>query len=331
MESNKFKLIDGTLFVESIDCGHHKFGGTVERIQFSSDIQLIPRSEVMQYLSGWHWFARSSYKETEANHGPFEDLDEITEVVIPDSVTRVGLRAFKDCNNLKKVTLGKNLTSIGKMAFDGCAKLEEIVLPDGVGYIGERAFAGCSSLSTLNIPENIEFIHCSSFEDCPFMSKELFRKYLPQFEQSYRAVRKGLKLSILADAEPYVNWNDKNFFAKKVRTKWEAILLYKLKNVNAGARGRVVNKMVNCDNIWVAMDFSKRRSAYEGWEKAELMRLVHDRLMELIQTNPNRMVSAENYESLLQMAQDEKNYEVVSVILNESQKFNSSRMEDYQL
>ncbi len=93
-------------------------------------------------------------------------LVEITEVVIPDSVEKIGGWAFSDSPKLEKLTLGKGLVEIGQSAFSGCSKLKEVVLPDSLEKIGGSAFITCSSLESLIIPDNVTEIGGSAFDDC---------------------------------------------------------------------------------------------------------------------------------------------------------------------
>ena len=50
----------------------------------------------------------------------------VTELVMPDGVTRIGSYAFYDCDSLTSVTIPNSVTSIGNYAFFNCADLEEI-------------------------------------------------------------------------------------------------------------------------------------------------------------------------------------------------------------
>ena len=55
-----------------------------------------------------------------AHHLYSDENTEITNLVIPDGVTRIGGSAFLDCSDLTSVTIPNSVTSIGGSAFEGC-------------------------------------------------------------------------------------------------------------------------------------------------------------------------------------------------------------------
>ena len=62
----------------------------------------------------------------------------ITSVIIPDTVTSIGIRAFAS-NKLTSVTIPNSVTSIGNYAFYG-NKLTSVTIPNSVTSIGNSAF-----------------------------------------------------------------------------------------------------------------------------------------------------------------------------------------------
>ena len=51
----------------------------------------------------------------------------ITSVVIPDTVTTIGINAFWMCSNLKTITIGSGVTTIERSAFRQCAALQTVI------------------------------------------------------------------------------------------------------------------------------------------------------------------------------------------------------------
>lgn len=63
-------------------------------------------------------------KVTSISSNSFMGVEELTAVVIPDSVDSIGERAFSACPHLTTVTLGSGVSEIGSMAFSACPSLE---------------------------------------------------------------------------------------------------------------------------------------------------------------------------------------------------------------
>ena len=84
--------------------------------------------------------------------GGFGNHDELTAVVIPDTVKEISYNAFVNCFNLASVQMGANVEKIGSYAFNGI--FETIELPDTLVEIRSSAFSGVS-LQEVNLPGNL--------------------------------------------------------------------------------------------------------------------------------------------------------------------------------
>ena len=96
----------------------------------------------------------------------FYECSSLTSVTIPNSVTSIGSRAFSGCSGLTSVTIPNSVTSIGSGAFSGCSSLTSVTIPNSVTSIGSSAFSGCSSLTSVTIPNSVTSIEGGAFSRC---------------------------------------------------------------------------------------------------------------------------------------------------------------------
>ena len=128
--------------------------------------------------------------------------ENLTSVIIPDSVVSIELWAFGGCSNLAYITIGKGLEHVGTEIFLGCNGLvsisvdegnenfssedgvlfnkdkttlvlypaskdaSEYSIPDGVTYIGDNAFSDCTNLEKIKCPDSVVYIGAFAFNRC---------------------------------------------------------------------------------------------------------------------------------------------------------------------
>jgi len=73
----------------------------------------------------------------------------IKRVIIPEGYTYI-YDTFSDCKKLTNIELPEGLTRIGDGAFSGCTGLTNIKLPKNLAFIGEQVFEGCKNLKGIN-------------------------------------------------------------------------------------------------------------------------------------------------------------------------------------
>ncbi len=106
-----------------------------------------------------------------AHHLYSDENTEITNLVIPNSVTEIGESAFYCCSGLTSVTIPNSVTSIGSHAFSGCSGLSSVTIPNSVTSIGSDAFYGCNGLTSVTIGNSVTSIGNSAFEFCSGLKK----------------------------------------------------------------------------------------------------------------------------------------------------------------
>lgn len=92
----------------------------------------------------------------ELESGIFERFVEVTEVVLPSSLKKIGKDCFSQCYKLISITLPEGLTKIGESAFS-FSGIEEINFPESLVEIGSGCFAHCS-LKNFELPRGITAI-----------------------------------------------------------------------------------------------------------------------------------------------------------------------------
>ena len=85
------------------------------------------------------------------------EYKEVTEIVIPETITEIGYCQFYGFNNITNITIPNSVTSIGFDAFNDCTGLISIEISDSITSIGGSVFSGCKNLS-YNIYDNGKYL-----------------------------------------------------------------------------------------------------------------------------------------------------------------------------
>ena len=103
---------------------------------------------------------------TDISDYAFRGWSSLKSVSFPGNMTSIGTSAFYDCTGLTDLTIPANVTTIGNYAFEGCSRLTSVTISAGVTKIGYEAFSGCSRLTSLTIPASVTKIGGSAFSGC---------------------------------------------------------------------------------------------------------------------------------------------------------------------
>lgn len=100
----------------------------------------------------------------------FSSCDNLTSIVIPDTVITIGEYAFQNCDVLTNVKFGSGLVDIGIHAFSNCSSLKTADLQSNLISIGEYAFYNCVSMTNINIPNSVKSVGDNAFTNCDALS-----------------------------------------------------------------------------------------------------------------------------------------------------------------
>lgn len=128
--------------------------------------------------------------------GVFANCSSLEEVVLPDSLEKLGPYTFNDCANLKRVVIPAGLIDYGVKQFVNCPSLEEIIVKEGNKFAytkegiyyeirdGEKflsVYPSSLPLEEYTIPSDVKYIDGYAFS----ASKNLKKLTIPETVESF--------------------------------------------------------------------------------------------------------------------------------------------------
>lgn len=176
-------------------------------------------------------------------HHLYLDGEEITELIIPSSVTSIKKYAFYGCNSLTSINIPNSVIAIGTYAFSGCSSsltsimvesgnpkydsrnncnalietstntlilgCNKTIIPNGVTSIEGNAFYECKDLTSVTIPNSVVSIGYSTFKDCSSLTSI-------SIPNSVTSIGGGTTVGAFAGTAWYNNQPDGLVYAGKV-------------------------------------------------------------------------------------------------------------------
>lgn len=101
--------------------------------------------------------------QREIGNNSFYGCALLSEVNIPDRITKLGGSAFMYCSALVDARLSRSLTSLPEYAFNSCTNLSGLRIPDGVKDVAYASLAYCEALDSVVIGKGVESIGKQAF------------------------------------------------------------------------------------------------------------------------------------------------------------------------
>ncbi|MBE5798613.1 MAG: hypothetical protein E7321_01505 [Clostridiales bacterium] len=132
---------------------------------------------------------------------------EIEKIVMPESVTRIGVHAFRECIGLKEIVFPKNLKRIDFDAFYRCENLEKIELPEQVEEIDSCAFMACYRLEEVRIPGSVKNIESGVFGRCTALHTVRIGEGVCGIKAEAFSSCRSLKYVIVPSSVKLISWH----------------------------------------------------------------------------------------------------------------------------
>ena len=156
-------IIDGTTF-KGIRSKTSR-GNRGDSIQISSDIEEIAKRALYNCDASVISFEQPSKVHT-IETGAFAQCEEITELIIPDSVTELGNSVFLSCDKLTRLSLGSGITKLTKNLVAFCPELKRIDIKGKITDIDQTWLLGDDGITINTTKGNKKLINwCAEHTD----------------------------------------------------------------------------------------------------------------------------------------------------------------------
>jgi hypothetical protein len=150
------------------------------------------------------------YDMYEIPKGYFKNRNDLTKIIIPNNIKKIGDDAFRGCKNLTSVTIPDSVTSIGDNAFSGCDGLTSVTIPDSVTTIGVCAFWACERLASVTIGNGVTDIGSWAFRYCDNLTTITIGNSVTNIGQlAFPDGAKIIRKKVVKSNGDYDNWFNK--------------------------------------------------------------------------------------------------------------------------
>ena len=132
-------------------------GNDIGTIRSMASLTVINMADVNIVAGGSFYVPNNGYLSVTSNQIPdrmFLYMNKLTSVILPNSVTSIGVLSFGLCSGLTSVSIPNNVTSIGNSAFQSCSGLTSATISASVNAIGDWAFYYCTNITNFIVSDD---------------------------------------------------------------------------------------------------------------------------------------------------------------------------------
>ena len=156
------------------------------------------------------------YRVTGVGKGSFFGRKQLTEVVLPPTVTYIGDAAFEGCTALREISLPVSVTTIGFAAFRRCMSLKEVALPEGVRTLDVYAFALCENLTQLQMASSVDTFPGNIVFHCPSLKSIILPHAVPPVVQNDNGLKMNFRgITFVVPAAVLPLYRDDEFWSRQ--------------------------------------------------------------------------------------------------------------------
>lgn len=112
----------------------------------------------------------NNYPVKMIDNNSFKSKTTITGMIIPNSVTNIGVNAMQYTSNLKSVVLPTGLKTLSDGVLNGSG-ITNIVIPEGVITIGDGALGWCTKLTNVVLASTVTTLETMAFRECSILPR----------------------------------------------------------------------------------------------------------------------------------------------------------------
>lgn len=105
----------------------------------------------------------NGFEILEISEYAFYHCEELTSLVIPETIEIIGNSAFRSCTSLTSIKISGDVETINKFTFAYCSNLQYIIISGDVQEISYMVFASCTDLKSITLPNTITSIDETAF------------------------------------------------------------------------------------------------------------------------------------------------------------------------